>query len=195
MRTSDQVTFWQFTVENAKEAVRLYFQPIRQVGAWLGNEGEAVDARRHEWLLEQETLKIEELRAEQDRQKELTDRRLNTLKQNQNALEASLRDIERQLHPPFDSLENLDLRFKKLTAWLGTPESSAVEVDVRNTMNTIATQLANAHRLAGSAHSESESEQALNYIRNKIREIEVYLGFEEPLHSRKVERTRGATGD
>jgi SMC interacting uncharacterized protein involved in chromosome segregation len=139
MKTNDQMTFWQFTLENVKEAVRMYFQPIRQVGAWLGNEQEPVDVRRLERLLQQETLRVEELRGEQDRQKESLERRLNKLKQNQDALEVSLRDIERQLHPPFDSLEDVDLRFKWLTRWLQTPAGSAVEADVRNTVNTIAT--------------------------------------------------------
>ncbi len=35
----------------------------------------------------------------------------------------------------------------------------------------------------------------MSYVRNKLRQIEVYLGFEQPLHFRKVERTKGATGD
>jgi chromosome segregation ATPase len=195
MKTTDQKTFWQFTVENAKEAVRLYFQPVRQVGAWLGSEQEPVDVRRLERLVQQEALRLEELRAEQGRQHESIDKRISKLKQNQDALEASLRDLENQLHPPFDSLENLDLRFKRLTAWLGTEAGAVLEAEVGNTVTTIATQLATAHLLAGSPHSEAEMERALSYIRQKLRQTEVYLGFEQPLPPRNVERTKGASGD
>lgn len=38
MKSIEQPTFWQFTMESAKEAVRLYFQPISNVAACLGTK-------------------------------------------------------------------------------------------------------------------------------------------------------------
>lgn len=174
MKTANPITFWQFTAENTKEAIRLYFQPIRQVSAglsdWLSNgssnQHESVDVRR----LQKE---VEELRHALDNQTE--------------ALELRLRDLEWQLHPPFDSLENLALRVRRLNAWLGTTAGSAVEAEVRKTMVAIATQLDSIR----SPRSESEMESSLAYIRQKLRQIEAYLGFEEPLQTRK----KGASGD
>ncbi len=124
MKATEQMNFWQLTMTNAKEAVRLYFQPVRQVGAWLDEEREPIDVRRLKELLQQESLRVEELREELGRQKESTDVLLRKLRQNQDALEVRLRDVERQLNPPFDSLGNLDLTVKRIAAWLGTPAGS-----------------------------------------------------------------------
>jgi hypothetical protein len=86
MQTTKQVTFRQFTVESAKEAVKLYFRPVRQVATWLGDEREPVDVR----------ALAQTLREEQDRQQGLTDALVRKIRQNEDALEVRLRNLERQ---------------------------------------------------------------------------------------------------
>jgi len=190
MKTSDQMNFWQFTMTNAREAVRLYFQPARQFGAWLADGREPIDVRRLDRLLRQVSLRVEELHDEQRKQKESNEALLRKISQNQDAMEVRLQDLERQLNPAFDSLEDLDLRVKRLTAWVGASTASGVD-----TVDALATQLAIAHLLAETPDVESEFEQVLTDLRHKLRQVEASLGLETPLLPREAKRTKGATGD
>ena len=185
MQTTKQVTFRQFTVESAKEAVKLYFRPVRQVATWLGDEREPVDVR----------ALAQTLHEEQDRQQGLTDALVRKIRQNEDALEVRLRNLERQLNPPFDSLEDLALRVKRVRAWLAANAGSELEPDAENAIDTLGMQLATAQLLAEASHREFDMEQAMTDLRQKLRQMELSLGIETPPQPRKTARTRGATGD
>jgi hypothetical protein len=105
-------------------------------------------------------------------------------------MEVRLRDLERQLNPAFDSLEDLDLRVKRLTALPGASTASGAE-----TVDALASLLAIAHLLAENPDAECEFEQVLTDLRYKLRQVEASLGLETPLLPRKAKRTKGATGD
>ncbi len=192
MKTSDQMNFWQFTMTNAREAVRLYFQPARQFGAWLADGREPIDVRHVDRRLQQLSLRVEELHDEQRKQKASNEALLRKISQNQDAMEVRLRDLERQLKPAFDSLEDLDLRVKRLTAWVRASTASGVDtVEVE----ALATKLEIAQLLAETPEAESDFEQVLTDLRHQLRQVEASSGLESPLPPRKAKRTKGATGD
>lgn len=190
MKTSDQMNFWQFAMTNAREAVRLYFQPAKQIGAWLADGREPIDVRHVDRRLQQLSLRVEELHDEPRQQKESNEALLRKISQSQDVIEVRLRDLERQLNPAFDSLEDLDLRVKRLTAWPGASTASGAE-----TVDALASLLAIAHLLAENPDAECEFEQVLTDLRYKLRQVEASLGLETPLLPRKAKRTKGATGD
>ena len=190
MESTGQLTFWQFTLENAKEAFKLYFRPIRQAIAWLVDERLSADVQQLKRELHEERLRVDELHEQQRQHRASNEALMRTVKQNEESFEVRLRDIEHRLNPAFDSLEDLELRIKRLGSWLGGPGGSEAEPDVTKTVRDLATQLVNAQFLP-----ESEIQQDLAYIRHKLRQLEVYCGFEEKLSKAETKRTKGASGN
>jgi hypothetical protein len=88
-----------------------------------------------------------------------------------------LSDSSHKPQPPFDSLEDLKMRFRRLQLEVSIRESTLYT----NPLRDIEILLRSSRNLAE--------------LQKKIRQMEIDLGFEKNLPSPGAERTRGASGD
>ena len=84
---------------------------------------------------------------------------------------------EGHLDPPFNSLEDLKMRFKRLQLEVSITESAAHTATLRD-----------IERLLHSSWNLAE-------LQNKIRQMEIDLGFEKNLQPPLAKRSRGVSGD
>ncbi len=116
MKGTGQPTLWQFTMESTKQAVKLYFQPVRQVISWLGED-------------EHDTRKHEEIEA-----------RLNNLEQKLSPRFDSLEDLEQRVSRlGLDSAtqENVKSQIKEIQQLLRDAHNSAQAPSGSNALNEI----------------------------------------------------------
>jgi hypothetical protein len=91
--------------------------------------------------------------------------------------EQCLPETELHLDPPFNSLEDLRIRFRRLQLEVAINESVAYTSTLTDIENLL--------------HSAQNSEE----LQEKIRRIEIDLGFEKNLQQPGANRSRGACGD
>jgi len=93
--------------------------------------------------------------------------------------DASQKPQEPELHldPPFNSIEDLGMRFRRLKLEVAITKSPAYTTTLREIENLL--------------HSAQNSED----LQKKIRQMEIDLGFEKILQPPVAKRSRGASGD
>jgi hypothetical protein len=121
-------------------------------------------------------------------------RMLAQIKQEQHALSGPMDDLESQLTPSFDSMEDLELRAKRLRDWFASRTKDEITAQHRASLDDIEAHLHSALLLAETRHCEASLNEVLADLRTDLRRMEVAVGIERRLAPHAAKRTKGAGG-